>query len=960
VRRSSKTVFCLLACAAATAARAERIISEGDTWRFRNGFSFPGANWAATNYDDSVTGWFSFPSGFGYGDADDATNLADMQNGYAAFFTRKKFVVTNPAAVNRLTLGVDYDDGFVAFINGTEVARGNVAGTVTNTLLAAGNHEASRGEGPSNPNEKEFFAINPNVLVAGTNVIAVSGHNVSLTSSDASLIVEVYTNVTLVRGPFIQMPEHDKVTVVWRTEALTDSAVDFGLTPAYEGGTVSDAALVREHPIHIPGLVAGTNYFYRVRSGGVTLSAGNSLRTKAAPNQPFRFVVIGDFGQGTPGMSNIAARINARTDFDFKITVGDNIYGQTGAAGSNSDGAPGYYDPFWFKLYAPTMARAPTFVTLGNHDVDTANGQWSVDFFQMPTNGPPGQLEKNYSFQYGNAHCAVIDTEPFQDNQTTIMDAIKTWLSNDLAAATLPWKFVFLHRPPRTSVGGHDDQINVRTHLTPLFAQFGVQIVFQGHNHWYERINAINGVHYITTGAAGAGLYSIVNRKPYSAVLRNDVHSYTVVDINGTRLNLQQIDATGAPIDQFNVDIGHPFNIDGLLDDPAWLRADSGLKLYAAIRGVYLYVATQDAGEGGDNFIYINNVLSTNRPANWAKAGTVMQWNAFLADENDNAFQSWFGSTEAQRNEFPFFQSMTSGLNNNDPLGNGVLEGTIDLTNRFGTFPQQLYLAAAAFGTADAGALSAQVPAGNGDGNITSNEFLALNTRDIALDLPIANAGTNLNALVNTSITLNGTGSSAPSGAALTYSWTKLSGPPGAFTGTDTATPTYSPTNFVGASSNAVFRLIVNDGRFASDPSTMTVVVKNDSDRDGLTDEEELTGIDDPLTPANPNGHLTDPGNPDSDGDGMVDGDEALAGTDPNDPVSALRITHIGPASGTVRIEWPAVAGKTYFVEYRTEFTDMWFPLTNVTAATSAVTNAVDETTGAASKRLYRLRLSAP
>src|SRR6266850_4268012 len=191
---------CGLLAVSFSSAVAEKVISQGDTWRFHNGVTFPGATWNTNGYDDTVAGWFSFPSGFGYGDGDDATVLADMQNGYAAFFTRKAFVIDDPGAVNYLTLSVDYDDGFVTFINGKEVARSNVVGAVTNTLFAAGNHEASIGNGDSNPQEKAFITLNPSDLVAGTNVIAVSCHNVTLTSSDASLIIELYTNVTLVRG----------------------------------------------------------------------------------------------------------------------------------------------------------------------------------------------------------------------------------------------------------------------------------------------------------------------------------------------------------------------------------------------------------------------------------------------------------------------------------------------------------------------------------------------------------------------------------------------------------------------------------------------------------------------------------------------------------------------------------------------------------------------------------------
>lgn len=918
-------------------------IREGDTWRYYKGSSHPPAGWNTVGFNDSSWGGPA-ASGFGYGDCDDATVFSDMQNNYRSVFIRRQFHVADPAAILHLTLAADYDDGFVAYLNGVEVARRNLpAGTPTNTTLAVTDHEASRGQGASTPNEKEFIALDPALLVTGSNVLAVSGHNVSAGSSDFSLIIELYTNVTLVRGPFLQLPRTNAVTVVWRTDALTDSAVDFGFTPACELGTVSDSTLVREHVIHVNGLLPGTNYHYRVRSAGVTLSGPHVFRTPPVAGDSYRWVIIGDHGQGTTGMTNIANRVNARADFDFLITVGDNIYGQLPC---NLDGAPGWYDPFFFWLYGATMARAPIFVTLGNHDTDTANGQWSVDYFHMPTNGPPTEIEKNFSYDYGDAHLLVVDTEPFADNETARMEAIRTWVSNDLAATTQPWKFVFLHRPPYTSVGGHDDQANVKAQLAPLFAHFGVNIVFQGHNHWYERINAINAVHYITSGASGSGLYTPNPRKSYSAVLRNDVFSYTHVEITGTRLKLRQFDAANNQIDEFNLDRGHAFQMDGLLDNAAWLRADNGLKLYAAIRQYYLYVATQDAGEGSDHFIYVHNQTSTNRPANWAKAGTVMQWNCFLADENDGGFHGWFGATEAPRTNFPAYASMTSGLNNNGAAGNGVLEGTVNLLERFGVFPTHLLLQAAAYQTADGGSRVVDVPAG---------QFLNISTRQLALDLPVAHAGTNQSCEAGMTVILDATGSVAPSGLPLAYRWSQLAGVPVHLVNSNTPVAGFAATTNI--NDVLTFQLTVHDTRFDSNATvTVTLTQVVDIDGDGLSDAEETSGWDNILTAPNPAGYVTDPTRWDTDGDGQSDGAEALAGTDPNDPNSTLKVTRTDRDGGGFRIEWTAVPGKTYVVEYRDVLTNSWNTLTNIHATTS-LTNHLDTAAAGLPQRFYRVRL---
>jgi hypothetical protein len=607
------------------------------------------------------------------------------------------------------------------------------------------------------------------------------------------------------------------------------------------------------------------------------------------------------------------------------------------------------------------MRRVPCMPALGNHDV--AQGAYSglayLNNFYLPTNGPAGQIERNYSFDYGNVHFVSFDSNPFTNaaiNAGTVT-AIKTWLSNDLAATSKPWKLVYFHHPPYTSTGSHDDNEDVKTNIMPIVEAAGVQMVFNGHQHWYERMNAIKGVYHITTGDGGQDLSTLTSQEPYSAKLLQGVFGFTMVNIDGTKLSLKHL-TNGLTADTFNLDIGHQFKIDGLLDNPAWLRADNGLKLYAAIRGMYLYVATQDAGEGGDNFVYVNNVLSTNRPANWAKAGQVMQWNCFLADENDNAFQGWFGSIEALHTEFPYFQSMTSGLNNNGALGNGVLEGTIDLTNRFGPFPQQLYLAAAAFSTTNGGALAAFVPAaGNGNGFVTN--FLAVQTRDIALDLPVASAGAAQTNEAGMTVFLNGTASTSPSGLPLSFNWTQLTGPPVTIVNSNSAIASFTASSNVGADTDFTFQLTVNDTRLDSNATaTVTLYPMVDSDADGLSDQEELTGQDNVLTPPNPSGHITNPNKADTDGDGSSDGSEALAGTDPNDLNSSLRVTRTTADGGGFLIQWDCVVGKKYRVQYRDDLANGWSDLSGSdVTATTTTTNVIDGTAAGQPTRFYRVLL---
>ena len=108
------------------------------------------------------------------------------------------------------------------------------------------------------------------------------------------------------------------------------------------------------------------------------------------------------------------------------------------------------------------------------------------------------------------------------------------------------------------------------------------------------------------------------------------------------------------------------FVMDGQLDATAQqVAANAGRHLYAALEGDVLYVATEDAGEGNDVFIYLAESPGALTAANWAKAGLVAAWDAYLADENDNDYEGWFDATGAH--------DAATGANG------GVLEGLLNL-----------------------------------------------------------------------------------------------------------------------------------------------------------------------------------------------------------------------------------------------------------------------------------------
>ncbi len=161
----------------------QTLIDMGDEWCYLIPDSDIGTSWHDMGYDDS--GWLLGESGFGYEDNDDSTIITTS----LSIFIRNEFTVSDLASIEKLLLHIDYDDGFIAYINGQEIARANI-GTPGEVIPfdrpADEGHEAVMYQG-GNP---EYYEIsNPgSILVEGNNVIAIQGHNISLTSSDMSLI----------------------------------------------------------------------------------------------------------------------------------------------------------------------------------------------------------------------------------------------------------------------------------------------------------------------------------------------------------------------------------------------------------------------------------------------------------------------------------------------------------------------------------------------------------------------------------------------------------------------------------------------------------------------------------------------------------------------------------------------------------------------------------------------------
>ena len=336
------------------------------------------------------------------------------------------------------------------------------------------------------------------------------------------------------RGPYLQSVAPDSVWVVWDTTAVSHGQVEFGTTRAL-GQTVHERRETRHHELQLPGLQPYTVYYYRVDGGSIA-----SFRSAAASDQTtFRFAIYGDSREGAWTHRMIVSQIlKARPD--FVIHTGDLVeFGDCEVC----------WDEF-FRIAAPVLRSSPFYPTLGNHEDDQSPFAETAyfDIFHLPG------IERWYAFDYGNAHFISLKADGYPANVYYPVQEQMDWLEQELANNDKPWLFVYFHLSVFTSTGEEFLETGLRQRLVPLFERYGVDAVFMGHKHGYERV-VVNGITYITTAGGGATLYDLQQPETGSQAAARAYH-FTLIDISGDRLHGQAVDRFGKVIDAFELNAG--------------------------------------------------------------------------------------------------------------------------------------------------------------------------------------------------------------------------------------------------------------------------------------------------------------------------------------------------------------------------------------------------------------------
>lgn len=358
------------------------------------------------------------------------------------------------------------------------------------------------------------------------------------------------------------------ITISWMTSSESPSIVEYGVGLPYESNVGGSPA--RFHNVNITGLKPGTQYHYRCGSDS-NWSDDFTFRTAPAdPKEPFTFVVFGDSRSHWDIWGECAEAVLASGP-EFCLHTGDIV----------RDGGKQDEWNISFKEAEALLSRRVVMPAIGNHE---RNDPLYYNQFALP------HPEDWYSFDYGNAHFIALSTEK------DMTGSQREWLERDLSSTNATWKFVFYHRPMYSS-GHHGCAMRVQEAWIDLFDEYHVDMVFNGHDHDYERSYPMfdnwlsdspeNGTIHVVTAGAGASLYSLVSPGPWMAIFRK-VNHYVFLTINGTELRMEARLFNGTVFDDVQLSKAKlpDLVVESITTNPTYPSPGEGTTIVAFVKNV--------------------------------------------------------------------------------------------------------------------------------------------------------------------------------------------------------------------------------------------------------------------------------------------------------------------------------------------------------------------------------------
>lgn len=300
---------------------------------------------------------------------------------------------------------------------------------------------------------------------------------------------------------------------------------------------------VNRFRIRLDSLQPGTAYRYRVGQGDVM--GETAVFSTPDANDRFAFTWFGDIHNDSLWGKLAQDAAAAYPQTNFYLSVGDVV--NTGLHRDDWDALFGYSGGIF--------REKPFMAVPGNHDSQDGLGAGMFrELLSYPENGPDAQPEGfTYAFRYKHALFLMVDVVSFSASQQV------AWIESQLSKTDAKWKFVVFHFPPYTSEEPYPDIVE---NWVPLFDKYGVDIVMNGHFHYYLRTQPMKNSQPVMPGAFGTRYVMSVSTRgkndhsapePYAAKVLKEGYLYQHVQVDGRKLSFTCIDADGAVRDRFEL-----------------------------------------------------------------------------------------------------------------------------------------------------------------------------------------------------------------------------------------------------------------------------------------------------------------------------------------------------------------------------------------------------------------------
>jgi len=380
----------------------------------------------------------------------------------------------------------------------------------------------------------------------------------------------------------------EHITLTWAADPQTTQTITWQTDVAHVAGQVQYAPLGKDkafprdaksliagleelttnlgkiniHSVTVTGLKPGTSYIYRLGDEN-DWSEPSTFSTAGNHVGAFKFMVFGDSQSINYDVwrATIHQAYQANPDAVFFTNIGDLVdvgqdYSQWKA---------------WFTAAQGVVNLIPVMPVTGNHESYTPEGGFSMPLLftaqlKLPLNGPEALQGQVYSFDYGDVHFSMLDSQQGEERRfvPAMLEMQTTWLENDLRETNKKWKIVSIHRAPYNNKENGANE-NIRRAFVPIFDKYHADVVFTGHDHVYAHTYPLydgqvvgssnQGTIYVATGRSGTKTYRDVVAKSQNEFFYNplDEPNYLTVQVKGDNLTVKAFKQSGILIDDWTI-----------------------------------------------------------------------------------------------------------------------------------------------------------------------------------------------------------------------------------------------------------------------------------------------------------------------------------------------------------------------------------------------------------------------